>query len=101
MRPVPEPSTSITVRTPRPAVRYVRVGKRVRRWLSARSIAFAARVLPTLYVTYMWIVRVTSRHDDVLLAPLLLDAVERHDRSIAALWHQEVFSGADNFPHFH
>jgi hypothetical protein len=80
-------------------VRRVRLGKRVRRWLAARSIALAARVLPALYMAYMWLVRVTSRHDDVLLTPLLLDAVERHDRAIAALWHQEVFTVAYNYRH--
>src|SRR5258706_8422081 len=86
---------------PGAAVRRVRVGKRMRRWLAARSIAFAAGVLPTLYMTYMWLVRMTSRHDDVLLTPLLLGAVERHDRAIAALWHQEVFSVAYNYRHLH
>ncbi len=101
MQPAPEASTSISVRMPRAAVRRVRVGKRMRRWLAARSIAFAAGVLPTLYMTYMWLVRMTSRHDDVLLTPLLLGAVERHDRAIAALWHQEVFSVAYNYRHFH
>jgi lysophospholipid acyltransferase (LPLAT)-like uncharacterized protein len=48
----------------------------------------------------MWVVRVTSRHDDVLLTPLLLGAAERHDRAVAALWHQEVFSVAYNYRHF-
>ena len=32
-------------------------------------------MLPTLYVAYMWLVRVTSRHDDVLLTPLLLETI--------------------------
>jgi lysophospholipid acyltransferase (LPLAT)-like uncharacterized protein len=101
MQPALEQSPPIAVGMPRAAVRHVRVGKRLRRWLAARSIAFAARVLPTLYMAYMWLVRVTSRHDDVLLTPLLRGAVERHDRAIAALWHQEVFSVAYNYRHLH
>ncbi len=96
MQAAPNRSSSSALSSP-PRVRRVRVGKRIRRWLAARSIAIAALVLPWLYVAYMWLVRVTSRHDDALLAPLLLGAVERHDRAVAALWHQEVFSVAYNY----
>ncbi len=101
MQAAPELSPAMAIRAPRTTARRVRPGKRIRRWLAARGIAVVARVLPTLYVAYMWLVRVTSRHDDVLLTPLLLDAVERHDRAIAALWHEEVFSVAYNYRHLH
>jgi lysophospholipid acyltransferase (LPLAT)-like uncharacterized protein len=100
MRPAPEPSPG-TWQVPRPHARRVRIGKRFRRWLAARSIAVAASIVPMLYMAYMWLVRVTSRHDDTLLTPLLQGAVARHDRAIAALWHQEVFSVAYNYRHFH
>jgi lysophospholipid acyltransferase (LPLAT)-like uncharacterized protein len=84
----------------RPA-RRVRLGKRMRRWLAARAIALAAVVLPRLYLAYMWLVRVTSRHDATRLDDVLFDAVDRHDRAVAVLWHQEVFSVAYNYRHFH
>src|SRR5262249_44359278 len=57
-------------------------------------------LVPRLYEAYMWLVEVTSRHDDRLTA-LLLDAVDRHDRAVALLWHQEVFTVAYNYRHFH
>ncbi len=101
MRPAPELSPSPAGEMSPPRTRHVRIGKRVRRWLAARGIAAAARLLPPLYMGYMWLVRVTSRHDDTLLTPLLLRAVERHDRVVAALWHQEVFSVAYNYRHLH
>jgi len=88
--------------TPRDrATRRLRPGKRLRRWLAARGIALAALVLPRLYVAYMWLVRVTSRHDAARLDEVLFDAADRHDRAVAALWHQEVFSVAYNYRHFH
>src|SRR6185295_5561443 len=96
-RPSSPPAADVAA-SPR---RRVRIGKRIRRWLAARSIAIAAGVVPTIYVAYMWLVRVTSRHDDTLLTPLLLDMVARHDRAVAALWHQEVFSVAYNYRHLH
>lgn len=63
-------------------------------------VALAALVLPRLYVAYMWLVEVTSRHDD-RLPPVLLGAVERHDRAVALLWHQEVFTVAYNYRRYH
>ncbi len=83
------------------APRPVRLGKRVRRGLAARAIGIAAIVLPRLYMAYMWLVRVTSRHDAQRLDDVLFAAAERHDRAVAALWHQEVFSVAYNYRHFH
>jgi lysophospholipid acyltransferase (LPLAT)-like uncharacterized protein len=80
--------------------RRVRAGKRVRRWLAARLVGLAAVVLPRLYVAYMWLVEVTSRHDDGLTT-LLSGCRDRHDRAVAVLWHQEVFSVAYNYRHFH
>jgi lysophospholipid acyltransferase (LPLAT)-like uncharacterized protein len=74
--------------------------KRLRRWAAARLVALAAAVLPRLYMAYMWLVEVTSRHDD-RLTTLLLGTVERHDRAVAILWHQEVFSVAYNYRHYH
>jgi hypothetical protein len=68
--------------------------------LAARLVALAAALLPRLYLAYMWLVEVTSRHDD-RLTPLLLAAVERHDRAVAVLWHQEVFTVAYNYRHYH
>ncbi len=78
-----------------------RLRKRLRRWLGARLIDAAAFLVPWLYVAYMWLVEVTSRHDERLLLKLLLGAVERHDRAIAVLWHQEVFTVAYNYRHYH
>jgi lysophospholipid acyltransferase (LPLAT)-like uncharacterized protein len=48
----------------------------------------------------MWLVEVTSRHDD-RLKPLLIGLAVRHDRAVAILWHQEVFSVAYNYRHYH
>lgn len=48
----------------------------------------------------MWLVEVTSRHEDGL-SELLLGCVARYDRAVAVLWHQEVFSVAYNYRHFH
>lgn len=81
--------------------RRLRLAKRVRRWLAARAIALARVVLPRLYILYMHVVRVTSRHDAQSLDDVLFGAVDRHDRAVAALWHEEVFSVAYNYRHFH
>jgi lysophospholipid acyltransferase (LPLAT)-like uncharacterized protein len=86
----------------RPArARNARLGKRVRRWLAARGIALATLVLPRLYMAYMHLVRVTSREDGRRLDEVLLDAADRHDRAVCALWHEEVFTVAFNYRHFH
>jgi len=74
--------------------------KRARRWIARRLVGLAAAVLPRLYMAYMWLVEVTSQHDD-RLTPILLGAVERHDRAVAILWHQEVFSVAFNYRKYH
>src|SRR5205823_10290429 len=66
--------------------------KRVRRGLAAAGVRLAALFLPRLYVAYMWLVEATSRRDDALLGELLFGCLERYDRAVAALWHQEVFS---------
>jgi lysophospholipid acyltransferase (LPLAT)-like uncharacterized protein len=84
-----------------PAARKPRLAKRARRWLAARAIALAAVVLPRLYQLYMGLVRVTSREDGRRLDEVLFGAVNRHDRAVAALWHQEVFTVAYNYRHFH
>lgn len=55
-------------------------------------------VLPRLYVAYMWLIEVTSRHDD-RLSDVVRTCVERHGRCVAVLWHQEVFSVAWNYRH--
>jgi lysophospholipid acyltransferase (LPLAT)-like uncharacterized protein len=87
---------------PSPArARKPRRAKRVRRWLAARGIALATLVLPRLYMAYMHLVRVTSREDGSRLDAVLLDAADRHDRAVCALWHEEVFTVAFNYRHFH
>lgn len=78
----------------------MRPGKRLRRWAAARSIRLAAIVLPWLYVAYMWLVEVTSRHEEGL-RDLLVGCADRHDRAVAALWHQEVFTVAFNYRNYH
>ncbi|MCC6849771.1 MAG: hypothetical protein IT294_14800 [Deltaproteobacteria bacterium] len=78
-----------------------RLVKRVRRRLAALLIGLAAIVLPRLYLAYMWLVRVTSNEDGRRLDEVLFGAVDRHDRAVAALWHEEVFSVAYNYRHFH
>lgn len=101
-QPLIAPGTPLLVAdgaTPFRARRKTRA-KRWRRWTAARLIALAAAVLPRLYTAYMWLVEVTSRHDDRLTA-LLLGSVERHDRTVAVLWHQEVFTVAYNYRHYH
>ena len=77
----------------------MRPGKRLRRWAAARSIDLAAAIVPWLYVAYMWLVEVTSRHEEGL-RDLMLGCLERHDRAIGMLWHQEVFSVAYNYRHY-
>jgi lysophospholipid acyltransferase (LPLAT)-like uncharacterized protein len=77
----------------------VRPGKRLRRWAAARSIDLAAAIVPWLYVAYMWLVEVTSRHEEGL-RELMLGCLERHDRAVGMLWHQEVFSVAYNYRHY-
>lgn len=84
-----------------PARKPPRLAKRVRRWLAARLIELATIVLPRLYMAYMWLVRVTSREDGRSLDEVLFDAANRHDRAVAALWHEEVFTVAYNYRHFH
>ena len=75
-------------------------GKRLRRWLSALGVGLAALVLPRLYVAYMWLVEVTSKKNDALIDHLLFGSLERYDRVVAVLWHQEVFSVAYNYRRF-
>ncbi|MCC6764622.1 MAG: hypothetical protein IT293_08160 [Deltaproteobacteria bacterium] len=84
-----------------PARKPPRLAKRVRRRLAARLIGLAAIVLPRLYLAYMWLVRVTSKEDGQSLDDVLFGAVHRHDRAVAALWHEEVFTVAYNYRHFH
>jgi len=50
---------------------------------------------------YMTVVRLTSREDGRKLDEVLFDAANRHDRAVAALWHEEVFTVAYNYRHFH
>ena len=90
--PRPEPATEPAARP-----RRRRLAKRVRRWLGTRLMDLAVLTLPRLYLAYMGLVEVTSRHDERLLRRLLLGCVERHDRAIAVLWHQEVFTVAYNY----
>ncbi len=80
-----------------PARRKPRLAKRLRRWIGARLVGFAAVVLPLLYVGYMWLVRVTSHEDDRTLQQQIYGALERHDRVVGVLWHEEVFSVAYNY----
>ena len=89
--------------TPPPPVRHrkKRLTKRLRRWLGARLVEAAAFLVPRLYTAYMWLVEVTSRHDEHLLRRILLGAAERYDRAIAVLWHQEVFTVAYNYRDYH
>jgi lysophospholipid acyltransferase (LPLAT)-like uncharacterized protein len=85
--------------TARARPRRKRTAKRLRRRAAAWLVALAAAVLPRLYTAYMRLVEATSRHDDRLTA-LLLAAAERHDRAVALLWHQEVFTVAYNYRHY-
>jgi lysophospholipid acyltransferase (LPLAT)-like uncharacterized protein len=64
-------------------------------------IAAAAAVVPHVYAGYMRFVEARWGHDDTLLAPLILGCADRHDRAIAALWHQEVFTVAWNYRRLH
>jgi lysophospholipid acyltransferase (LPLAT)-like uncharacterized protein len=85
----------------RPArVRRKSRSKRVRRWAAAQLVRAAAVVVPLLYTAYMRLVEVTSRHDD-RLTTLLNGLADRHDRAVAVLWHQEVFTVAYNYRHFY
>ncbi|MGH7821165.1 MAG: hypothetical protein ACREQ9_15475, partial [Candidatus Binatia bacterium] len=77
------------------------LAKRARRGLAAAGVGLAALVLPRLYVAYMWLVEATSTKDDSLLDELLFGSLERYDRAVAVLWHQEVFSVAYNYRRFH
>ena len=95
---VPDRGSATTPPTP---ARRPRLAKRVRRWLAARGIALATLLLPRLYLAYMHLVRVTSREDGSKLDKVLFDAANRHDRAVAALWHEEVFTVAFNYRHFH
>ena len=85
-------------RARRPRRRFV---KRLRRWAARRLVGLAAAVVPVAYAAYMRLVDATSRHDDTLLTELLRGCVDRHDRAIAVLWHQEVFTVAWNYRHLH
>jgi len=58
-------------------------------------------LLPRLYMAYMRLVEATSHHDDETLTSLIVGAVDRHDRVVALLWHQEVFSVAYNYRKLH
>jgi lysophospholipid acyltransferase (LPLAT)-like uncharacterized protein len=44
-------------------------------------------------------VEISSHHDD-RLTELLVGLADRHDRAVAVLWHQEVFTVAYNYRHF-
>jgi lysophospholipid acyltransferase (LPLAT)-like uncharacterized protein len=57
-------------------------------------------VLPWLYVAYMWLVEVTSRHEEGLW-DLMSACLDRHDRAVGTLWHQEVFTVAFNYRNYH
>ncbi len=96
MRPLPDSPPP----APRPT-RRPRLAKRVRRWFAARAIALGVLVVPRLYMLYMTVVRLTSREDGRQLDEVLFDAANRHDRAVAALWHEEVFTVAYNYRHFH
>src|SRR5258708_5639273 len=77
------------------------LAKRVRRRLAPVGVRLAALILPRLYVAHMWLVEATSRNNDALLDELLFGSLERYDRVVAVLWHQEVFSVAYNYRRFH
>ena len=89
----PEPVATAPKKRPR-------LAKRIRRWLAARAVALATIVLPRVYILYMTLVRVTSREDGRSLDEALFGAIARHDRAVAALWHEEVFTVAYNYRHF-
>ena len=95
-----EAARADAARAPARSRRPPRIAKRVRRRLAAYAIARAAVVLPRLYVAYMWLVRRTSREDDRTLREQIFGALERHDRVVGVLWHEEVFSVAYNYRHY-
>jgi lysophospholipid acyltransferase (LPLAT)-like uncharacterized protein len=74
--------------------------RRIRHGLSRALVGLAVGTLPYLYYAYCWFVWKTSRVVDNLTDPLT-DAYARHDRFVALLWHQEVFTVAYAYRHLH
>ncbi|MCA8926066.1 MAG: DUF374 domain-containing protein [Planctomycetes bacterium] len=77
------------VRAPRRWRRRVRhaVGEVLLRWF--------VWVVPPLYYALLWLINASCTIDDELQEPLRR-ARARHDRAVALLWHQEVFTVAFN-----
>lgn len=71
--------------------------RRLRGWLSWHLVGLVARLWPLLYMAYCRFVWRTSEvTDETGLMEQLLD---RYDRCVALLWHQEVFTVAYAYSH--
>lgn len=75
-----------------------KLSRRIRHAISQALVRVAGWILPWLYVAYCWLVWKTSRIDDGLTGPLRA-GLARHDRFVALLWHQEVFTVAWAYRH--
>lgn len=72
--------------------------RRVRGWLSWHLVGLVAALWPLAYMAYCWLVWKTSRITDEI-SPALTRSVGLHGRTVALLWHQEVFTVAWAYRH--
>ena len=77
-----------------------KLGRRIRGWFTWHMVGLCALVFPVLYLAYCRFVWWTSTIEDELTGPLM-DGLDRHDRFVSLIWHQEVFTVAFAFKHFH
>jgi lysophospholipid acyltransferase (LPLAT)-like uncharacterized protein len=79
---------------PRPRKRRLR--RRIKKALARIGVWLVCRILPPIYVAYMWFVHATSKveHLDTDLLWLLR---ERYGGLVGVMWHQEVFTVAYAF----
>lgn len=69
------------------------LARRIRRWISRAFVSAVVHTAPYLYYAYCWFVWRTSRvHDQI--NPDYCAALEKHDRVVGLVWHQEVFTVA-------
>lgn len=68
--------------------------RRLRGWVSWNVVGLIAVVWPFFYKAYCWLVWSTSRVVADEIVPAMLRSGARHGRTIALLWHQEVFTVA-------
>ena len=77
-----------------------KLGRRIRAVFTWHLIGLCAFVAPLIYMAYCRFVWWTSTVEDELTGPLT-EGVERHDRFVSLLWHQEVFTVAFAFKHLY